>query len=89
MLESSATNDHVSCCGEVNQPHSVIGCVVVEAELSDCWTKYVFLTHLGVEVTKHDFYVMTGAALVCVFKALVKTFFDLIIFFFCRSVRTL
>lgn len=42
--------------------NSVVGGVVMEAEFADCWAKDTFLAHLSVEVTKNDFYIVTGSA---------------------------
>ncbi len=86
MLESGAADYHVSGPGEVDQPLSVTGCFVVQAEFSDCGTKNSLLAHPGVEVAKHDFYVVAGAALIGTFQALIEGIFGRIVLLFRRGV---
>ena len=63
MLEFGA--DHVSCRGKIDQPQSIIGRHIMKA-------KYSFLVHLGIEVTKHNFDIVTGAALIGLIQELIK-----------------
>ena len=72
MLESGATNNHVSGRGKINQPQSIIGRFLMQAEFTDCGTKYAFSAHLGVEVTKHDFNIMAGAAIINFIQMLIE-----------------
>ena len=58
----------------------------MKAEFSDCWTNYFYIAHLGVELTKHNFDIVTGAALIGLIQELIKGFFGYIIFIFCRGV---
>ena len=55
----------------------------MKAEFSDCWTNYFYIAHLGVELTKHNFDIVTGAALIGLIQELIKGFFGCIIFIFC------
>lgn len=60
MLQSGATYNYVSYHDIVDQPEIVLGTLIVEAEIPDCWIICAFLGHSGVEVTKHDFNIMAG-----------------------------
>lgn len=64
MLECAAADYHVSDLGQNDQPLSVTGCFVVQPEIFDCGTGNSLLSHPGVEVGKHDFYVAARRALI-------------------------
>ncbi len=79
MLESGATDYHVSGSGEVDQPLSVAGCFVVQAEFSDCGPKIPPCPFLALKVAKHEFYVVAGEALIGTFQALIEGIFGRIV----------
>lgn len=86
MLEPIIACCRVSICGEVHQPHSFIERFVVETEFSGLWTRYTCLDHPGVEITKHDFSIEMGSALVLALYALIEDIVEWLVFLFHRSV---